>query len=80
MSWDIGPEMLNQLQPRTWYIDIFRAFMLQDLAFEVIEDENVDFAFLFDFFFLAGTPADCTSLGISKALFPSVPDLVVQLS
>lgn len=54
--------------------------MLQDLAFEVIEDENVDFAFLFDFFFLAGTPADCTSLGISKALFPSVPDLVVQLS
>lgn len=25
----------------------------------------------------AGTPADCTSLGLSKALFPSVPDLVL---
>lgn len=25
----------------------------------------------------AGTPADCTALGLSKALFPSVPDLVV---
>ncbi|KAK4357175.1 hypothetical protein RND71_022785 [Anisodus tanguticus] len=25
-----------------------------------------------------GTPADCTSLGISKALFPSVPDLVIS--
>ena len=27
--------------------------------------------------FSAGTPADCTSLGISEALFSSVPDLVV---
>ncbi|KAK6254958.1 hypothetical protein SCA6_016263 [Theobroma cacao] len=26
---------------------------------------------------VSGTPADCTSLGISGALFPSVPDLVV---
>ncbi|KAK6122680.1 hypothetical protein DH2020_043579 [Rehmannia glutinosa] len=25
-----------------------------------------------------GTPADCTSLGISKALFPSIPDLVIS--
>lgn len=24
----------------------------------------------------AGTPADCTSLGLSKALFPFLPDLV----
>ncbi|CAN4091334.1 unnamed protein product [Withania somnifera] len=28
-------------------------------------------------FAVSGTPADCTSLGISKALFPSVPDLVI---
>ncbi|CAN1280210.1 5'-nucleotidase SurE [Linum perenne] len=27
---------------------------------------------------VSGTPADCTSLGISKALFPSVPDMVVS--
>ncbi|XVF38215.1 hypothetical protein REPUB_Repub20aG0081400 [Reevesia pubescens] len=27
---------------------------------------------------VSGTPADCTSLGISKALFPSVPDLVIS--
>ncbi|XP_022138161.1 uncharacterized protein LOC111009400 [Momordica charantia] len=27
---------------------------------------------------VSGTPADCTSLGISKALFPSIPDLVVS--
>ncbi|XP_071716425.1 uncharacterized protein [Rutidosis leptorrhynchoides] len=29
-------------------------------------------------FAISGTPADCTSLGISKALFPSVPDLVLS--
>ncbi|XP_033515503.1 uncharacterized protein [Nicotiana tomentosiformis] len=29
-------------------------------------------------FSVSGTPADCTSLGISKALFPSVPDLVIS--
>ncbi|XP_047265167.1 5'-nucleotidase SurE isoform X4 [Capsicum annuum] len=29
-------------------------------------------------FAVSGTPADCTSLGISKALFPSVPDLVIS--
>ncbi|XP_059649720.1 uncharacterized protein LOC132295461 [Cornus florida] len=29
-------------------------------------------------FAVSGTPADCTSLGISKTLFPSVPDLVVS--
>ncbi|KAL3727269.1 hypothetical protein ACJRO7_032065 [Eucalyptus globulus] len=29
-------------------------------------------------FAVAGTPADCTSLGISKALFPSVADLVIS--
>ncbi|XP_076915124.1 uncharacterized protein LOC143574366 [Bidens hawaiensis] len=29
-------------------------------------------------FAVNGTPADCTSLGISKALFPSVPDLVLS--
>ncbi|XP_027361426.1 uncharacterized protein LOC113869340 isoform X2 [Abrus precatorius] len=29
-------------------------------------------------FAVSGTPADCTSLGISKALFPTVPDLVVS--
>ncbi|KAL8242373.1 hypothetical protein R6Q59_012675 [Mikania micrantha] len=29
-------------------------------------------------FAVSGTPADCTSLGISKALFPSVPDLVLS--
>ncbi|OWM69828.1 hypothetical protein CDL15_Pgr025677 [Punica granatum] len=27
---------------------------------------------------VAGTPADCTSLGISKAIFPSIPDLVLS--
>ncbi|OMP10810.1 Survival protein SurE-like phosphatase/nucleotidase [Corchorus olitorius] len=27
---------------------------------------------------VSGTPADCTSLGISQALFPSVPDLVIS--
>ncbi|KAG8370202.1 hypothetical protein BUALT_Bualt14G0092600 [Buddleja alternifolia] len=27
---------------------------------------------------VSGTPADCTSLGISKALFPSIPDLVIS--
>ncbi|GAB2217631.1 hypothetical protein Droror1_Dr00000833 [Drosera rotundifolia] len=29
-------------------------------------------------FAVSGTPADCTSLGISKALFPSIPDLVLS--
>nr|XP_016463206.1 PREDICTED: 5'-nucleotidase SurE-like isoform X3 [Nicotiana tabacum] len=29
-------------------------------------------------FSVSRTPADCTSLGISKALFPSVPDLVIS--
>lgn len=29
-------------------------------------------------FAVSGTPADCASLGISKALFPSVPDLVIS--
>ncbi|XP_073303780.1 uncharacterized protein [Primulina huaijiensis] len=29
-------------------------------------------------FAVSGTPADCTSLGISKALFPSFPDLVIS--
>ncbi|XP_021747630.1 uncharacterized protein LOC110713494 isoform X1 [Chenopodium quinoa] len=29
-------------------------------------------------FAVAGTPADCSSLGISDALFPSVPDLVLS--
>nr|XP_043624214.1 5'-nucleotidase SurE-like [Erigeron canadensis] len=29
-------------------------------------------------FAVSGTPSDCTSLGISKALFPSVPDLVLS--
>ncbi|KAG6435550.1 hypothetical protein SASPL_100424 [Salvia splendens] len=29
-------------------------------------------------FAVSGTPADCTSLGISKALFTSVPDLVIS--
>ncbi|KAG6759361.1 uncharacterized protein [Populus alba] len=27
---------------------------------------------------IAGTPADCTSLGISKSLFPLIPDLVIS--
>ncbi|XP_061975243.1 uncharacterized protein LOC133696957 isoform X2 [Populus nigra] len=27
---------------------------------------------------IAGTPADCTSLGISKSLFPKIPDLVIS--
>ncbi|KAG9150781.1 hypothetical protein Leryth_002930 [Lithospermum erythrorhizon] len=29
-------------------------------------------------FALSGTPADCTSLGISTALFPAAPDLVIS--
>ncbi|PIN19828.1 5'-nucleotidase [Handroanthus impetiginosus] len=29
-------------------------------------------------FAVSGTPADCASLGISKALFPSIPDLVIS--
>lgn len=29
-------------------------------------------------FAVSGTPADCTSLGISKALFTSIPDLVIS--
>ncbi|KAL5098605.1 hypothetical protein RYX36_002932 [Vicia faba] len=29
-------------------------------------------------FAVSGTPADCTSLGISKALFPIIPDLVLS--
>ncbi|KAL2463822.1 Survival protein SurE-like phosphatase/nucleotidase [Forsythia ovata] len=29
-------------------------------------------------FAVSGTPADCTSLGISKALFSSIPDLVIS--
>jgi 5'-nucleotidase len=29
-------------------------------------------------FAISGTPADCTSIGISQALFPSVPDLVIS--
>ncbi|KAK1592667.1 hypothetical protein Q3G72_028551 [Acer saccharum] len=29
-------------------------------------------------FAVSGTPADCASLGVSKALFPSVPDLVIS--
>lgn len=29
-------------------------------------------------FAVSGTPADCTSLGVSKALFSSVPDLVIS--
>ncbi|BAU00787.1 5'-nucleotidase SurE [Vigna umbellata] len=29
-------------------------------------------------FAVSGTPADCASLGVSKALFPTVPDLVVS--
>ncbi|XP_051129895.1 uncharacterized protein LOC127250581 [Andrographis paniculata] len=29
-------------------------------------------------FAVSGTPADCTSLGISQALFPSIPDLVIS--
>ncbi|GER39204.1 5'-nucleotidase surE [Striga asiatica] len=29
-------------------------------------------------FAVSGTPADCTSLGISKALFPCIPDLVIS--
>ncbi|KAL8508206.1 hypothetical protein ACS0TY_018699 [Phlomoides rotata] len=29
-------------------------------------------------FAVSGTPADCTSLGISEALFPSIPDLVIS--
>ncbi|POO02181.1 Survival protein SurE-like phosphatase/nucleotidase [Trema orientale] len=29
-------------------------------------------------FAVSGTPADCASLGVSKALFPSIPDLVIS--
>ncbi|KAL5541575.1 hypothetical protein UlMin_009285 [Ulmus minor] len=29
-------------------------------------------------FAISGTPADCVSLGVSKALFPSIPDLVIS--
>ncbi|KAL0376618.1 UNVERIFIED_CONTAM: 5'-nucleotidase SurE [Sesamum calycinum] len=29
-------------------------------------------------FAVSGTPADCTALGISNALFPSIPDLVIS--
>ncbi|KAL8158199.1 uncharacterized protein LOC141676958 [Apium graveolens] len=29
-------------------------------------------------FRVSGTPADCTALGLSKALFPSAPDLVIS--
>ncbi|MGI4297490.1 5'/3'-nucleotidase SurE, partial [Klebsiella pneumoniae] len=29
-------------------------------------------------FAVSGTPADCTSLGISGSLFPSMPDLVIS--
>ncbi|GAV84845.1 SurE domain-containing protein [Cephalotus follicularis] len=29
-------------------------------------------------FAVSGTPADCTSLGISESLFPSVPDMVIS--
>lgn len=29
-------------------------------------------------FAVSGTPADCSSLGVSEALFPSVPDLVIS--
>uniref|UniRef100_A0A7N0SYV0 Survival protein SurE-like phosphatase/nucleotidase domain-containing protein n=1 Tax=Kalanchoe fedtschenkoi TaxID=63787 RepID=A0A7N0SYV0_KALFE len=29
-------------------------------------------------FAIRGTPADCTSLGLSKALFPFLPDLVIS--
>ncbi|XP_071940434.1 uncharacterized protein [Coffea arabica] len=29
-------------------------------------------------FAVSGTPADCTSLGISQVLFPSIPDLVIS--
>ncbi|KAM6545447.1 hypothetical protein CsatB_026183 [Cannabis sativa] len=29
-------------------------------------------------FAVSGTPADCSSIGLSKALFPSIPDLVIS--
>ncbi|PON80085.1 Survival protein SurE-like phosphatase/nucleotidase [Parasponia andersonii] len=29
-------------------------------------------------FAVSGTPADCASIGVSKALFPSIPDLVIS--
>ncbi|KAF2284193.1 hypothetical protein GH714_019865 [Hevea brasiliensis] len=29
-------------------------------------------------FAVSGTPADCASLGVSKALFPTIPDLVIS--
>lgn len=40
---------------------------------------NFDIVSNFKFFmdFSTGTPADCTSLGISKELFSFVPDLVI---
>ncbi|GMN46684.1 hypothetical protein TIFTF001_015872 [Ficus carica] len=38
----------------------------------VTNDDGID---------VPGTPADCASLGVSKALFPSIPDLLaLQLS
>ncbi|KAL8091388.1 hypothetical protein AgCh_033847 [Apium graveolens] len=39
-------------------------------ALELVDDE------LLDFLPKRRTPADCTSLGVSKALFPSMPDLL----
>ncbi|CAN4097676.1 unnamed protein product [Withania somnifera] len=45
----------------------------------IISCHNSLFLFLAFFVFLhAGTPADSTSIGISKVLFPFVPDLVVS--
>ncbi|KAF9604297.1 hypothetical protein IFM89_005623, partial [Coptis chinensis] len=29
-------------------------------------------------FAVSGTPADCTALGISKTIFPEIPDLVLS--
>ncbi|KAL5541576.1 hypothetical protein UlMin_009286 [Ulmus minor] len=31
-------------------------------------------------FAVSGTPADCVSLGVSKAIFPSIPDLPINLT
>ncbi|KAK4855668.1 hypothetical protein QYF36_009594 [Acer negundo] len=45
-----------------------------------VKQVDIDGATAFAVSVLAtGTPADCASLGTSKALFPSVPDLVVLL-
>ncbi|KAF9598256.1 hypothetical protein IFM89_026087 [Coptis chinensis] len=30
-------------------------------------------------FAVSGTPADCTALGISKTIFPEIPDLYVSI-